>query len=294
MVQMNFSNARKAPAKRAFSGMVGREAPADPKSSDDKARYVPASEQRFQSTHHDPDNFRASQPVATRHIQHAKTGFAKVVQDITGVNSGELKNVGLSVFQAGSVSRTDTPDWIKDPSLIDEYFERRLQQKTHGEFLISRELDRLILTDYFLSNHTDEIIFRDHETNFKKERRKLGRVERWTSSPDAVKHRRDRLLRDRERLYEPPKPWTRSSWRGILASTPSGEWGAPELHGIATQKRKRKASKIADYYGLVGRFQEPAEIIAEPVFEDRPALDSWMTEHGIALDDIITDDLNWA
>src|ERR1700691_4807043 len=138
---MNFSNARKAPTKRAFSGMVGREAPAEGP-SDDKARYVPISEQRFQSTQHDPDNFRASRPAGTRHIQHAKTGFAKVVQDITGVNSGELKNVGLTVFQAGVVSRVDTPDWIKDPKLIDEYFERRLELKTREEFLISRELDR--------------------------------------------------------------------------------------------------------------------------------------------------------
>ena len=66
------------------------------------------------------------------------------------------------------------------------------------------------------------------------------------------------------------------------------------MHGIATQKRKRRASKISDYYGLVGRFQEPAEIIAEPIFEDRAALDSWMIEHGIAQEDIITDDLKWA
>ena len=55
-----------------------------------------------------------------------------------------------------------------------------------------------------------------------------------------------------------------------------------------------EAAKIADFYGLHGRFWEPAEIIADINFDDRPALDPWMTDHDITLDDVITDDLKWS
>jgi hypothetical protein len=272
--------------------MVGREVPAEvAKPADEKVRFIPASEQRFQSAQHDADNFGAKRPVGTQHIPHGATGFSKVVQDITGVTAGDLKNSGISTFDTGEVLRADTPNWIRDPKMLDEYFERRSDLRSG--FKITRALDRFILEDYFLSNHTDEIIFQEHESSFDEERRVLGRKSRWTSSQDAVKHRRERLLRDRERFYEPPKTWTRSSWRGILVSTASGEWGAIELHGIVTTKRKRKASKIADYYGLVGRFQEPPEIIADAVFDDSLAVDLWMSDHGIARDEVIIDDRKW-
>jgi hypothetical protein len=258
------SHARKAPVKRAFCGMVGRDVSADVVLEQKELRYAPTSDQRFD--------------------EHQFAGRKDLTKALQGVTVFRIE-------KTADVSRADTPDWIRNPKLLDEYFERRSDLKSG--FKITRALDRFILEDYFLFNHTDEIIFETHESSFDEERQVLGRKSRWTSSPDAVKHRRERLLRDRERFYEPPKIWTSSSWRGILVSTASGEWGAIELHGIATQKRKRKASRIADFYGLHGRFWEPAEIIADAIFDDRAALDSWAADHGIALDDVIVDDLNW-
>jgi hypothetical protein len=268
--------------------MVGRDAPADVEKTDDKFRHVTLSEQRFQSAQHDHSIGR--KPEGTKHIPRQGTKISEAVQNITGVSVGDLENLGITV-QAHNITRPDVPDWVRDPKMLDDYFLRRWDIGYGSK--ITGALDRFILEDYYLSNHTDKIIFQEHESSFEEERRVLGRKDRWTSSPDAVKHRREKLLRDRERFYEPPKPWTRSSWRGILLSTASGEWGALQLHGIATQKRKRKAAKIADFYGLHGRFWEPAEIIADIEFEDRPALDSWMTDHDIPLDDVTIDDLKW-
>jgi hypothetical protein len=283
--------------------MVGRDTP---EADEEKPRFVPESELRFQSAQHDAEKFPAKRPVGTQHIGKKSTGFARVVQDTTGVTSGEMANIGLSVFQAGITSRLDTPEWVRDPKQLDEFFSKRLKAQggsetwgmTHGldfdTWSLTYGLDRLILQDYFLANHTDEQIFEEHEKRFAEERRALDHKLRWTSSADAVKHRRERLLRDRARFYEPPKVWTQHSWRGILVSTASGEWGALQLHGIATNKRRRKASKIADWCGLRGRFREPAEILADTIFDDRAALESWMTDQGIPLDDIIIEDFEWA
>ena len=150
------------PAKRAFSGMVGRDAPAEVEKTDDKKfRHVPIPDQRLQSAQHDPDNFGAKRPEGTKHIPHGAKGFSKVVQDITGVTSGDLKNSGISTFDTGGVSRADTPAWIRDPKMLDEFFLRRWDIGYGAK--ITGALDRLILEDYYLSNHTDELFSKNYK-----------------------------------------------------------------------------------------------------------------------------------
>ena len=137
------------PAKRAFSGMVGRDAPAEVEKTDDKKfRHVPIPDQRLQSAQHDPDNFGAKRPEGTKHIPHGAKGFSKVVQDITGVTSGDLKNSGISTFDTGAVSRADTPAWIRDPKMLDEFFLRRWDMGMEQKSLVLSIVSSWRITTY--------------------------------------------------------------------------------------------------------------------------------------------------
>src|ERR1700722_11899070 len=88
----------KQPVKRAFSGMVGRDVSADVASEQKEVRYASTSDQRFD--------------------EHQFAGRKNLTKALQGVTDVQIEKIA-------DVSRADTPDWIRDPRMFDEYFERR-------------------------------------------------------------------------------------------------------------------------------------------------------------------------
>jgi len=293
--------ARKAPAKRAFSGMVGRDAPRDvkPKPASDDTLSVTSSDFHFQKEAHDRGStFRRRDPVGTLHL-NVGGGISKATQDVTGVSVGDGKNSGLRIEEYGPVCRPDTPDWVRDPAQLDDFFNKRLKVQsgyetwgmTYGldfeKWGLTYGLDRAILVEHYLKNYTDELIFEGNKGSFQKERRLLGR-ERWTSSVEAVKQRRLRLESEREALYK-PKKWTKNSWRGIIiVSRESTMWEIKYI-AIATKSRRAAASRIVDYWGYRTKVEETAEIVADEIFDTADDLASWAETYGIASEDVVDD-----
>ena len=235
-------------------------------------------------------SLRGGAPEGTNHLPSAQGSISEVVQDITGTSAMESKNPGIYIFQAGTVSRLEIPDWVRDDKLIDGYFNLRWEVDVVDEELpLTRALDRLILKEYFLENHTDEMIFEDHKKDFRRERRALGREERWTSSPDAVKHRRDRMLREYKQIFDPQKKWTPTSLRGIIVKSRESTLWETKYIGIVTDKRRRSTAKIVDDMGYYNAFEEPAEVAAEGIFNNRQDLEQWMADHGLRPEDIEAD-----
>jgi hypothetical protein len=232
---------------------------------------------------------------------------------------GSEENIGWSVIDTGSVSRRDTPEWIKDEKSFDEFFDardRKTVQISNEDIIYSwevgRELDRLILKDYYFGRRSDKQIFEDYQKLFELERHRkidcadfkklfegktlsdlvfelnskgIPRKGRWTISADAVKHRRMRLLREWDALLGTRKAWAENSWRGIIVKhmtyNADGQW-YESLGGIATKKQKTKALIVAEDSGYTGRWEgDLADLVAEETFDSWDALVAWMAEHGL-------------
>ncbi|MHB8485518.1 MAG: hypothetical protein ACYDCM_07295 [Candidatus Acidiferrales bacterium] len=231
-------------------------------------------------------------PDGTDHISSA-SGFSRIVQDATGFDKYEATNAGITFIDTGDVSRKVelTPKWIRDLK-IHEFIQRRMvkavqldRQDIAKAWDAGQALDYEILFEFYIGRHSDEQIFQDHEDDFQKERKLLGHNIRWTSSPVAVKHRRERLLRERDALYGvKSKPWTSASWRGVIVSyIASNEDGTRERRtaGFATRKRS-EALKLAERFGYTGRFYgDRADLIEEEVFDSLDALKAWMQKHDL-------------
>lgn len=290
----------KAPAKRAFRGMVGRDAPADvEKPKPQVPEFEPPA--HFQEYAHDREISRSRRaPVGTEHI-HTGGGISKAVQDITGVSVGDGKNSGIQV-EEHHVCRPDTPDWIRDSKQLDAFFSERLKAASgyetwgmtygldfnkHG---LTYGLDRAILTEHYLKNYTDDLIFDGHKDSFQKERRNLGREVRWTSSADAVKQRRLRLENERESLFN-PKKWTKASWRGIIVVSRDSTLWETKYVGIATRSRRCAALKIVDWWGCRNVVEETAEIVADDIFNTWGEIIPWMAKYDIVPEDVVDDTL---
>ena len=284
------------PAKRAFRSMVGKDAPADVEKPQQPAESEPSP--HFQEHAHERGaTFRGRIPVGTDHI-HTAGGISKAVQAITGVSGG--KNSGISV-EEHHVCRPDTPDWIRDPKQLDEFFSKRLEPQggsstwgmTHGldfdKHGLTYGLDRAILVEHYLKNYTDKLIFDGNKDSFEKERRLLGRKERWTSSPEAVKQRRLHLENEREAIFN-PKKWTKTSWRGIIViSRDSTLWDVKYV-GIATRRQKAAASGIVEYWRYHDVHEETAAVVADGIFDSWDELVAHMARYGIEAGDVVEDD----
>jgi hypothetical protein len=287
MVQMNFSNARKAPAKRAFSGMVGRDAPDDVKPQ--ALDFEPPTHFQGHSNERGA-TFRRRAPDGTKHIEDRAASVSKAVQDITGVSSiAASKNSGISIEQH-HVCRPDTPEWIRDDGQLAEFFRRQLEDAgKHGAWELTYGLDRAILVEHYLQNLTDEMIFEDHEEDFRRERDLLGRKQRWTSTVDAVKHRRLRLEAERKALFN-PKKWTKNSWRGIVTVSNDSTLWETKYIGIATKRKSSHASGIVEFWGYHNHHEETAEIAADDSFDSWEDLLAMMAKYGITAADVVEDD----
>ena len=266
--------------------MVGRDAPADVEKPQAPEFEPPA---RFQEHAHD-HTLRGRAPVSTDHI-HTGGGISKAVQDVTGVSVG--KNSSIQV-EEHHVCRPDTPDWIRDPNQLDEFFSRRFKAGGYENaglndtWDIEHKLDHAILTEHYLKNYTDELIFDGHKNDFLKERRLLRRSVRWTSSPDAVKQRRLRLEAEREAFFN-PKKWTKTSWRGIVAISRDSTLWETKYIGIATKRRKSAASSIVEYWGYHDVHEETAEVVADDIFDSWDDLVAHMAKYGIQPADAVED-----
>jgi len=279
---------------------------------------VPDSDRRFQTYANDPALGGGSAPEGTDHIPGAAGNASRVTQDM----GGSEENIGWSTFDTGSVSRRDTPEWIKDEKSFDEFFEardRKTVQISNEDIIYSwevgRELDRLILKDYYFGRRSDKQIFEDYKNLFELERhRKIERADfkelfkgktlfdlvfdldskgipkrgRWTVSADAVKHRRMRLLREWDALLGTRKVWVaEKSWRGIIVKhmtyNADGQW-YESLGGIATKKQKAKALIVAEDSGYTGRWEgDLADLVAEETFDSWEALVAWMAKFDLIL-----------
>jgi hypothetical protein len=297
VVKQTPTRARK-PAKRAFSGMVGRDAPAEVEKPQQPAEIESAPHFQEQAHERGP-KFGARAAVGTEHI-YTRGGISTAVQDITGVSVGTGKNSGIQV-EEHHVCRPDTPDWIRDPKQLDEFFSKRLEAQggsatwgmTHGldpdKWGLTYGLDRAILVEHYLKNYTDELIFDGYKDEFQKEPRRLGR-ERWTSSAEAVRQRRFRLESEREAMYN-PKRWTKASWRGIVAVSPKSTMWETKYVGIASRSRRISAVNLMDYWNYRDGVGDTAEVVADDIFDTGGELVAWMAKYGIDPDDIGDDTL---
>lgn len=272
------------------------------------------SDLRFESHVNDPRFSRGASPEGTDHIPGAAGSASRITQDMGGSD----ENIGWSVIDTGSTNRRDMPEWIKGEKSFDEFFaarDRKAVQISNDYVIhsweVGRELDRLILRDYYFGRRSDKQIFEDYKNLFELERhRKVDCADfkelfegkalvellselnkgfpegRWTSSADAVKHRRVRLLRERDALLGTRRTWTEISWRGIvvkyMARNADGQW-CETIGGIATKRQKTKAVLLAEDFGYTGRFAgDLAELVEERIFNEWDELVLWMGDHGLA------------
>jgi hypothetical protein len=270
------------------------------------------SELRFESHVNDPRFSLGVAPEGTNHIPGAEGSISRITQDM----ASSEENVGFSIIDTGSINRTDRPEWIISEKSIVEFLDARdlKAAQISNDYVIrsweiGRELDRLILSDYYFGRLSDKQIFAEYKNLFELERYgKIDRADiqklrngnslsglvselkdapkvRWTSSPDGVKHRRLRLLRERAALFG-AKVWTENSWRGIIVKhamrNTDGQW-FETTGGIAT-KRKGKALIVAEDSGYTGRWEgDLAELVEEKIFNNWDELVLWMGDHGLAL-----------
>ena len=274
--------------------MVGRDAPADVEKPQ-PTELEPSP--HFQEHAH--ERIRGRRPVGTEHI-HVAGGISTAVQDITGVSVGTGNNSGIQV-EEHHVCRPDTPEWIRDPEQFAAFFRQRLKSQggyetfgfTYGldrdKWELTYALDRAILAEHYLKNYTDELIFDGHVESFQKERRNLGHAVRWTSSADALKQRRLRLENEREALFN-PKTWTKASWRGIVAISNESTLWETKYIGIATKRKKAKASGIVEYWRYHNTFEETAEVVADDIFNTWNDLAAQMVKYGVQAADVVEDE----
>lgn len=98
--------------------------------------------------------------------------------------------------------RTDCPDWILNGGIL-VFIGHRLGSKFRAcleakKFPPQAALDYAILTDYYRYRLTDAAIFHQYKASLRLEAMGKGR---WTSSPNAVKNRRFRLVREGNALF---------------------------------------------------------------------------------------------
>ena len=279
------------------------------------------SDLRFESHVNDPRFGRGTSPEGTDHIPGAAGNISRVTQDIGGSD----ENIGWSIIDTGSTNRKDTPDWIKDQKLFDEFFAARDRKAVQiaNDYIIhswevGRALDRLILQEYYLGRRSDGQIVDAYKNLFELERhRKIVAVsersnqdtdceefsegkplinlvsdlnnkaiprERWTKSADAVKHRRMRLLRERDALFG-TQVWTDNSWRGIIVKymrrNADGQW-CEALGGVATKNKRKNALLVAEDAGYTGRWEgELADLDLDETFDSWEAVVAWMNKHDL-------------
>jgi hypothetical protein len=201
---------RKKPAVRLFDRLVGREravkrighneytdvkvssADLDPAFIQHKTK----NPEHFQDSTFDPDLGKGRNPHAFAGERREKVDCPSPAQlrlnEVAQAFNGSGFTVG-KMRESDTAARRKTPWWFRDQAALKEF----IKHIGSGRPRNSVALDYVILEDYFLLRLSDEDIFLRYRT----ELQQATAGKRWTSSVNALKNRRIRLIQRGEELF---------------------------------------------------------------------------------------------
>jgi hypothetical protein len=99
--------------------------------------------------------------------------------------------------------RPDCPAWVKAQNLLVTFIKSRLgtrecQDLPKQKVPLWAALDYVILSEYYLHYRTDEDIYEEYEHRLREE---AAGKKRWTSSVNALKNRRFRLVKQGDAMF---------------------------------------------------------------------------------------------
>jgi hypothetical protein len=166
---------------------------------------------RFQNHQFDRSLRRSTTPLGTSHVQRQgrPTGEGDESTELllNKVAQSLPKRFRVQTATNYEGPRPETPDWLKTRDLISFIINRLNEEERHNllHHKIARwaAVDYVILVEYYLRYTTDEEIFEKYNSHLQAE---AEGKRRWTSSVNALKNRRLRLVKEGDAMFG--KKWS--------------------------------------------------------------------------------------
>jgi hypothetical protein len=167
---------------------------------------------RFQKYQFDKSLRRSKRPVGTGHIHRqgnpTNEGDESTELLLNKIAQSLPKRFNVQTATNYESHRPESPAWVKAKDLLVTFIKswlgtRECQDLEQEKVPLWAALDYVILTEYYLQYSTDEDIYEKYEHRLREE---AGGKKRWTSSVNALKNRRLRLVKEGNAMFRANGP----------------------------------------------------------------------------------------